>query len=104
MCPECGETGEAGTCPADSAAREPVGADPLLGTTIGSWRVARLLGTGGMGRVYVAVQPQIGARVAIKVLKRDSASEADVVERFFNEARAVNLIKHEAINSFGYFF
>jgi hypothetical protein len=75
----------------------PAGADTLLGTTIGSWRVARLLGAGGMGRVYAAVQPQIGARVAIKVLKREMAADELVVERFFNEARAVNLIKHEAI-------
>jgi serine/threonine-protein kinase len=56
-----------------------------------------MLGAGGMGRVYVAVQPQIGARVAIKVLKKESAADPDVVERFFNEARAVNMIKHEAI-------
>jgi serine/threonine protein kinase len=77
--------------------RAPAGGDALLGTTIGSWRVARLLGSGGMGRVYVAVQPAIGARVAIKVLRDASASDSAVVERFFQEARAVNVVKHEAI-------
>ncbi|HUS26908.1 MAG TPA: protein kinase [Kofleriaceae bacterium] len=98
VCPECGDGDDAaGACPVDGTQRSPVGADALLGTTIGSWRVARLLGAGGMGRVYVAVQPQIGARVAIKVLKRESAADPDVVDRFFNEARAVNMIKHEAI-------
>jgi serine/threonine protein kinase len=98
VCPECGAGDDAaGACPADGAERAAVGQDSLLGTTIGSWRVARMLGAGGMGRVYVAVQPQIGARVAIKVLKRESAADPDVVERFFNEARAVNMIKHEAI-------
>ena len=97
VCPECGAEGGEGACSADGTVRAPVGSDALLGTTIGSWRVARLLGAGGMGRVYVAIQPKIGARVAIKVLKRDSAGDASIVERFFNEARAVNVIKHENI-------
>jgi len=69
--------------------------DPLLGVTVGSWKLTYLLGAGGMGRVYAAIQPEIGAKVAIKVIKADSPP--DVVERFFNEARAVNLIRHENI-------
>jgi hypothetical protein len=69
----------------------------VLGTTIGSWRVARVLGIGGMGRVYAAVQPEIGARVAIKILKREHGDAPEHVERFFNEARAVNLIRHDNI-------
>jgi len=68
--------------------------DPLIGSLIGRYRVERLLGAGGMGRVYLAVQPQIAARAAIKVL---STSDRQLVERFFAEARAVNLIAHEAI-------
>ena len=74
-----------------------MGDDPLIGQMIGSWRVERLLGAGGMGRVYLAVQPEIGGRVAIKVLRRESLEDAAVVERFFNEARAVNIIRHENI-------
>src|SRR5512143_231028 len=61
---------------------------------VGSYRVTRLLGQGGMGKVYKAVQPSIGARVAIKVL---SNAEPELVDRFFAEARAVNLIRHEQI-------
>ncbi len=97
VCPECGETGERGACTRDGATRAPIGADGLLGERIGSWRVASLLGAGGMGRVYKAVQPEIGARVAIKVLKREAAADPDLVERFFNEARAVNVIRHDSI-------
>jgi serine/threonine protein kinase len=59
--------------------------------------VARLLGVGGMGRVYKGVHPQIGSRVAIKVLSYECAQRQDLVERFFSEARAVNLIRHESI-------
>jgi serine/threonine protein kinase len=74
-----------------------VGEDVLIGTTIGAYRVARLLGVGGMGRVYKGVHPQIGSRVAIKVLSRECSDRKDLVERFFAEARAVNLIRHESI-------
>jgi serine/threonine protein kinase len=95
VCPQCGSSGDAGICETDGTAREPAGSDALLGTMVGSWRIARLLGAGGMGRVYAAIQPEIGARVAIKVLRRDA--EAGVVDRFFNEARAVNVIRHENI-------
>jgi serine/threonine-protein kinase len=52
-----------------------------------------------MGRVYRAVQPMIGSRVAIKILSDQCARNPDLLERFFAEARAVNLIRHESIVS-----
>src|ERR1043166_2501325 len=98
VCPECGASQAGpGHCPADRWPLAPVADDALLGTTVGAYRVARLLGVGGMGRVYKGVQPQIGSRVAIKVLSRECADRRDLVERFFAEARAVNLIRHESI-------
>ena len=71
--------------------------DALLGRTVGSYRIVRLLGRGGMGAVYLARQPAIGAQVAIKFLHPRFSADRSVVERFFNEARAVNLIGHENI-------
>ena len=50
-----------------------------------------------MGRVYKGVHPTIGSRVAIKVLSRECSDRRDLVERFFAEAKAVNLIRHESI-------
>jgi serine/threonine protein kinase len=98
VCPECGASQPVpGYCGTDRSPLEPVGEDVLLGTTVGAYRVARLLGVGGMGRVYKGVQPQIGSRVAIKVLSRECSDRRDLVERFFSEARAVNLIRHESI-------
>ncbi|HTJ45827.1 MAG TPA: protein kinase [Kofleriaceae bacterium] len=97
VCPECGlAQAQAGACPADGT---PVVAsdDPIVGTAVGAYRVARLLGVGGMGRVYKGVHPQIGSRVAIKVLSRECADRPELVDRFFSEARAVNLIRHESI-------
>src|SRR5262249_36898611 len=97
VCPECGlAQGAGGGGPADGTALVPSD-DPIVGAVIGAYRVARLLGVGGMGRVYKAVHPQIGSRVAIKVLSRECADRPDLVERFFSEARAVNLIRHESI-------
>jgi serine/threonine-protein kinase len=72
-------------------------ADPLVGSTVGSFRIIRVLGRGGMGTVYLAEHPVIGSRVAIKFLHESMASNADLVGRFYDEARAVNLIGHENI-------
>ena len=50
-----------------------------------------------MGAVYEAVQQPIGRRVAIKVLHPEYAHDREVLKRFFNEARAANLISHPSI-------
>src|SRR5262245_34712343 len=98
VCPECGSSQPVhGHCPADGTPLAPIGEDVLLGTTIGAYRIARLLGIGGMGRVYKGVHPAIGSRVAIKVLSRECSDRRDLVDRFFAEAKAVNLIRHESI-------
>ncbi len=97
VCPECGSSAqEPGACAADGIDRV-LSTDPLLGLSIGSYRIARKIGQGGMGQVYRAVQPAIGSRVAIKVLSHECAAQRELVERFFAEARAVNLIRHEHI-------
>jgi serine/threonine protein kinase len=74
-----------------------MGDDALLGQTIGSYKITQLINAEGMGRVYKAVQPSIGARVAVKVLSSDLGQNPELVERFFAEARAVNIIRHEQI-------
>ncbi len=71
--------------------------DPLVGTTIGSFRINRMVGKGGMGTVYLGEQTVIGSKVAIKILHPHLATNAALVSRFYAEARAVNLIGHENI-------
>jgi len=98
VCVECGASAtNAGPCPHDGHALCDAGDDQVLGAQIGPYRVARLLGVGGMGRVYKGVHPQIGSRVAIKVLSRECSDRPDLVERFFSEAKAVNVVAHENI-------
>ncbi len=78
----------------------------LVGQTLGSFRVTGTLGEGGMGQVYSAEHVLIGRKAAIKVLSSEVASDPDVVARFFNEARAVNDIRHPNIvevTDFGHF-
>jgi serine/threonine protein kinase len=71
--------------------------DPLVGTTLGSFKITRVIGRGGMGTVYLGEHKFIGSRVAIKVLMDRLATDESLVARFYAEARAVNLIGHENI-------
>jgi serine/threonine protein kinase len=99
VCGECGQRYDRqGYCLADG---RPLFAtdDPLLGTQLGRYRISALLGEGGMGTVYLASQPLIGSRVAIKILSEQCSKKPDLVERFLAEAKAVNLIRHESIAS-----
>lgn len=73
--------------------------DPLIGSVLGSFRLVRKLGKGGMGTVYLGEQRLIGSKVAVKVLHPDLATDPQAVARFQSEARAVNLIGHENIVS-----
>ena len=98
VCAECGYSSpNPGHCTADGSSLHPVGDDHLLGKMVGSYRIATVLGQGGMGRVYKAVHPGIGSRVAVKVLGAQFSTNQGLIERFFAEARAVNVVRHENI-------
>ncbi len=73
--------------------------DALIGQQVGSYKILKLLGTGGMGSVYLGEHSGIGSRVAIKFLHEHLSSNADLVQRFYAEARAVNVIGHANIVS-----
>jgi serine/threonine-protein kinase len=67
------------------------------GAEFGPYRLVRLLGSGGMGEVYLAKHSTLGREVAIKLLNPEAASHLDLVRRLFAEARIVNEINHENI-------
>jgi hypothetical protein len=69
----------------------------VIGTSIGNYRIERLIGEGGMGHVYLAVHPGIGRRAAVKVLVPGEAGDPQIVSRFITEARAANAIGHPNI-------
>jgi len=62
-----------------------------------SYQLVRKLGEGGMGAVYEAFHPQLSRRAAIKLLHRQYTADPEQVTRFFNEARASNLVRHPSL-------
>ena len=64
---------------------------------IGKYDVVEVLGQGGMGAVYKAIDPRIGRTVAIKVIKGDFAQDPELRRRFDIEARAVGNLEHPNI-------
>ena len=69
-------------------------ADPhILPEQVGRYTIERFLGQGGMGRLYLAVDPVIGRRLAIKLI-RDGTVDTDARARFMQEARAGGGLKH----------
>jgi HEAT repeat protein/tRNA A-37 threonylcarbamoyl transferase component Bud32 len=88
--------GDARRCPSDGAAVEPVAILPS-GARIGAYRIERMLGEGGMGSVYEATHEVLHRRSAIKLLRPELAIHPQIVRRFLNEAKAVNLIGHQNI-------
>jgi serine/threonine protein kinase len=69
----------------------------LIGQRFGNYRAVSLLGEGGMGAVYLAEHPDIGRKVAIKVLHTEFSRDPQLLQRFMNEARAANAIRHPNI-------
>jgi HEAT repeat protein/tRNA A-37 threonylcarbamoyl transferase component Bud32 len=68
--------------------------DPLIGQTVGEYRIVSLIGEGGMGVVYAAEHRTLGNKTAIKVLRREMMSQKDATARFLQEARLISRIRH----------
>ncbi len=75
------------------------GTDPLLGTTVGQYRVARVLGEGAFGRVYEVIHLGLGSRAAMKVLHAQFSANPAVVQRFRREAEVVASLNHPNVVS-----
>jgi serine/threonine-protein kinase len=66
-----------------------------LGTVIdGRYRVISRLGSGGMADVFLALDEQLGRKVAVKLLHRRFSEDPGFVERFRREARAAAGLQH----------
>ncbi|MGI8727925.1 MAG: protein kinase domain-containing protein [Solirubrobacterales bacterium] len=58
------------------------------------YRLVSKLGSGGMSTVYLATDETLGRKVAVKVMHREISDQADQLERFRREARAVAQLSH----------
>ena len=70
-------------------------ADPYVGREIANqFRILEKIGSGGMGSVYKAEQPDMRRFVAVKILHPRYLSRPDLVSRFRREARAMSHLQH----------
>ena len=98
-CPLCEEATAAPQCETHHAPTVPLipaagAAEPALGDTLsGRYRLVRVLGEGGMGRVYVAVQLAMAREVALKTLRPDTVGGLKLLKRFYREARSVSQLQ-----------
>jgi len=60
----------------------------------GRFRIEREIGTGGMGTVYLATHLGLERPVAVKIIRREFAGDADVADRFLREARTMAKLRH----------
>ncbi|CAG0955517.1 partial Serine/threonine-protein kinase PrkC, partial [Anaerolineae bacterium] len=63
--------------------------DPMIGQILGDYRIVRLLGKGGMSRVYLATDRNLQRDVALKVITLDRDRANELMKRFKREARTI---------------
>ena len=102
-CPTCGSRypGEFALCPRDATPRteqQKSSDDPLIGAVLGrTYRITRVLGQGGMAKLYEAEHLRIAAKYAVKVIHHELAIHKDQLARFEREALAAARIQSEHV-------
>jgi len=71
----------------------------MIGRTLKHYHIDALLGRGGMGEVYRALDTRLQRPVALKVIKADLVADTNRKKRFILEARAAAAVNHPAIAS-----
>src|SRR5947208_13317804 len=69
----------------------------MIGSVVGNYKVIDKIGEGGMGAVFKGVDLMLEREVAIKMLRPELASQAEVVERFRSEAVTLARLNHPNI-------
>jgi len=94
-CPGCKSAfNQADAARYEHAAAPKSAAPPGEGSTLGDYRLLRMIGSGGMGVVYEAEQTALKRRVALKILRANLATKGSEFERFHREAEALARIDH----------
>jgi serine/threonine protein kinase/HAMP domain-containing protein len=66
-------------------------------TMVGRYRVGAAIGEGAMAQVFLAHDPSIERKIAIKILRPELRSDPEVVQRFLKESRAAGMLSHAHI-------
>jgi eukaryotic-like serine/threonine-protein kinase len=108
QCPACGTPSPSTPAPSDDRTEilaavpreEEVGSDTQLrpGASFGArYRIEKLLGEGGMGAVYKAVDTELSRTVALKLVKKELATSRQIMQRFKQELLLASKISHKNI-------
>jgi serine/threonine-protein kinase len=81
------------TAPASSAATSEPVSGSLVGKRVHKYDISRVIGRGGMGTVYEAINTAIGKRVAMKFIEAGTVQSGDTVARFQREAQAASAVE-----------
>jgi TolB-like protein/Flp pilus assembly protein TadD/tRNA A-37 threonylcarbamoyl transferase component Bud32 len=71
--------------------------EDLDGQTLGTYRLLSRIGAGAMGEVYAAHDEKLNRRVAVKLIAKELAGDADRLQRFRQEAHAASSLNHPNI-------
>src|SRR5215472_7904976 len=93
------ESGDFISAPAFATAPELLGddRDALIGTQIGPYRIESVLGSGGMGVVYLAHDERLGRKVGLKLLPQSLIADMTHLSRLKREARTASALNHPNI-------
>jgi len=72
---------------------------PLVGETVGHYRIDALVGRGGMGEVFRAHDERLRRRVAVKALRHGQITDPEARRRFLREARMAGRVGHAFVAS-----
>ncbi|NOR15099.1 MAG: protein kinase, partial [Candidatus Aminicenantes bacterium] len=63
----------------------------------GRYQIVEELGRGGMGRIYKAVDNEVGEKIALKLIKPEISADKDTIERFRNELKFARKVRHKNV-------
>ena len=96
-CPECGACFDSASEFCETDHNELTLSLPVERTIEGKYRLDRLLGKGGMGAVYEAMDLRLDRRIAIKIMLGSMFGDRTALRRFEREARASARLNHPNI-------
>ncbi len=98
-CSNCGLelAGEQAICACDADLLLPPSVDPMLGQTLGCYKIVEIIGRGGMGAIYKAHDQWMDRTIAIKMLHQHLLHDPQSVHRFNQEAKAAGKIEHQNV-------
>ena len=94
---DAASVGKQVVCPRCQAAQEVPKQGVGPGTTVGGFKIERLLGKGGMGEVYLARQVSLDRGVALKILPAEMSADKANAANFLQEMRLLARLEHPNI-------